>query len=67
MSIRSPDAGYWLSYELLGVVVQSEQFSASSLDAPPFAVECDWFRLRCSAAELAREAVVEGDPQCRSN
>ncbi|KAK7254142.1 hypothetical protein SO694_0000839 [Aureococcus anophagefferens] len=35
------------SFELLGVVVQSEQFGALTLDNPRFAVECDWFRLRC--------------------
>ncbi|KAJ8609697.1 hypothetical protein CTAYLR_009392 [Chrysophaeum taylorii] len=44
---------YWFSTEVFGVVLQTEQFPARSLDAPPFAVECDWFRLRASAFELA--------------
>ena len=44
----SPRPRYWFSYELLGVVVQTEQFSSEALDEPGFAVECDW-----SDAELA--------------
>ena len=54
-ALRRPSMRYWFSFELLGVVVQSEQFGALTLDNPRFAVECDWFRLRCSAAELAAE------------
>ena len=51
----SPRPRYWFSYELLGVVVQTEQFSSEALDEPGFAVECDWFRLRCSTHELSQE------------
>lgn len=51
----SPRPRYWFSYELLGVVVQTEQFSAQNIETPDFAVECDWFRLRCSAHELSAE------------
>ena len=34
---------------------QEQQFSSEALDEPGFAVECDWFRLRCSTHELSQE------------
>ncbi|KAH8045069.1 hypothetical protein JL721_12721 [Aureococcus anophagefferens] len=53
-ALRRPSMRYWFSFELLGVVVQSEQFGALTLDNPRFAVECDWFRLRCSGRSSRR-------------
>ena len=50
--LEGMNRGFWFSYEILGMVLQSHQFR--SLAAPDFALTCDTYRMKGSLAELAQ-------------